>query len=808
MKVKLAAQTLSHTVAAGMMAKISEGTLNPEAVATAGVISNMDKLFDSVNSDSPDLRRGKIHATNLKPTTPHLQLFKDMKLFFNTLKFVGCTRTPPSKEGWISKFVSRNFYSTQGAMITAVNDFLDDLRGGKMTEAPIVKVEQGALQGRVANSPSGRAFYSFQGVPYAKPPLGSLRFKAPQPPEPWDDVRDATSEGNICAQIDPITKGYAGDENCLFLNIYTPDLEGHSLPVMVFIHGGGFLFGSGSATMYGGDYLVERDVVVVTANYRCGALGFLALDTPEVPGNAGLKDMALALRWVQSNIGNFAAGTRPTPLTRNLISKAIIQSGTALSSWALQTQPLEHARTLAGSLGCEANSVDEILEFLSTTPVKDIVEATSQLQTVERFYEQGSNYFAPVVEKEFPGVEAALTESFIGLLTSGRLADIPVMIGSTALEFAKERQGDLQAYIPRELHLKRDSEESLAVAEGIERVYFKGAEDNALERQRLLSDVLVNVDTHRYVQYLVKATNRPIYYYKFDYVGALNLSKRLGDGQESEYAAHLDELGYLFKNDYQKDVEPTAQDVKMRERMLRLWTNFAKIGNPTPDENHYLKVTWLPVTKDKLYYLKLGGELSLETSPDKERMDFWDEVYEKHFKIWDQPRISAEAQTRVEVVDFVKHETSSSTVETKETLIETFEQIVVSSEDSPSEQPEPVPELPAAPEPQSPPELPAAPEPQSPPELPDAPEPPTVPELPAVPEPVAAVPASNGVKEPHVNGLEQKKPRTSNEIKMVQQSNGHPKDVIRANDPPEDDLPKNIGVNKFVNFFESLGGKK
>ncbi|XP_047036130.1 uncharacterized protein LOC124641914 [Helicoverpa zea] len=101
MKVKLAAQTLSHTVAAGMMAKISEGVLTSEAAVTAGLIAKMDMLFDSVNSDSSDLRRGKIHATNLKQTTPHLQLFKEMKLFFNSLKFIGCTRTPPSKEGWV-----------------------------------------------------------------------------------------------------------------------------------------------------------------------------------------------------------------------------------------------------------------------------------------------------------------------------------------------------------------------------------------------------------------------------------------------------------------------------------------------------------------------------------------------------------------------------------------------------------------------------------------------------------------------------------------------------------------------------------
>ncbi|CAG4948804.1 unnamed protein product [Parnassius apollo] len=731
----------------------------------------------------------------------------------------------------------------RGEMIAAVNDFLDDLRGGRMTESPIVRVEQGALQGRVVNSPSGKAFYSFQGIPYAKPPLGSLRFKAPQPPEPWEDVRDATSEGNICAQIEPLLlKQYTGDENCLFLNIYTPNLDGQFLPVMVYIHGGGFFFGSGSSSMYGGDYLVEKDVVVVTINYRCGPLGFLCLNTPEIPGNAGLKDIVQAIRWVKENIQNFGGNPgnltifgescggvavsmlTASPLTKNLISKAIIQSGTALNSWAFQSHPLDNARALARALGCESGDVDEILEFLSTTPVKDIVEATTLQQFEDDFFQKGIIKFAPVIEKEFPGVEAALTESFIDLLTSGRVAEVPIMIGSTTLEFTRERSADdLQSFIPSALNLEKHSSESLVVAEQIKKLYFKGNHtgvESLTERFQLLSDVLMNIDTHRYIQYLVKTTNKPIYYYKFDYVGELNLSKKLVDSLDLKHAGHGDELGYLFKNDFQKDVEPTAQDIKMRERMLRLWTNFSKVGNPTPDENHYLTVTWLPVTKDNLYYLKLSNELSLETNPDKEKMEFWDEVYSKYFKIWDHPHTNTiEVPTKVEIVDYVKHE-SSGTIVVEETTVETMVQIIEQtqeevqtvSEPEPESVPEPqsVPETRPTLEPESVPETQSVPEPQSVPDSQSVPKPQTVPEPQSKAVPPAVVQASqNGVKEYQVNGnLDQRKPRTSNEIKMVQQSNGHPKDVIRANDPPEDDLPKNIGVNKFVNFFESLGGKK
>ncbi|XP_072948633.1 esterase E4-like [Epargyreus clarus] len=726
-------------------------------------------------------------------------------------------------------------------MISAVNDFLDDLRGGRMSDAPVVRVEQGELQGRLANSPSGKAYYSFQGIPYAKPPLGSLRFKAPQEPESWEGIRDASSEGNISAQLHPENKEYIGDENCLFLNVYTPNIDGEFLPVMVFIHGGGFRYGSGSSSLYGGHYLVEKDVVVVTINYRCGALGFLSLNTPEVPGNAGLKDIVQAIRWVKQNIGSFGGNSgnitvfgqsaggvaasilAASPLTKNLISKVIIQSGVALNSWAFQKDPVGNARKLADALGCESGDVDEILEFLSTTPVKDIVEAYDRFNPRETFVEKGTMMFTAVVEKEFPGVESVLTEPFIDVLSSGRIANVPIMIGANGLEFTRERSAeDLQTYIPAELHIERNSEESLAIAAGIRRLYFKdksptGVESIA-ERFELLSDILINVDTHRFITYLVKVTNKPIYFYNFDYVGELNTNKNMIDTLGLTHAAHGDELGYLFKNDAQKGVEPTSEDVMTRERMLRLWTNFVKTGNPTPDENKYITVTWQPVTKDNLYCLKLGNELSLITNPNREKMEYWEELYTKFYRIWDHPRSTeAKTDTKIEEIQVFLDTTPVIVQETVIRTVTTIEesgsdiqitedvQVIVDDKDEfadavvISEQVD------------------------SPKEvlqdnvcLQDTPEENVcvkdivakeihAPEVVEVKE--VEKQRENGVNS-HFNGNSEKKPRPSNEIKMVQSSNGYPKDVIRANDPPEDDLPKNIGVNKFVNFFESLGAKK
>lgn len=715
-------------------------------------------------------------------------------------------------------------------MITAVNDFLDDLRGGKMAETPVVKVEQGQLQGRIANSPSGKAFYSFQGIPYAKPPLGSLRFKAPQPLEPWDGIREATSEGNVSAQMDFFgTKEYIGDENCLFLNIYTPNLDGEFLPVMVFIHGGGFKQGSGNSNLYGGDYLVEKDVVVVTLNYRCGALGFLSLNTPEVPGNAGLKDIVEAIRWIKTNIHNFGGNSgnitvfgesaggiavsllTASPLTKSLISRAIIQSGTGLSRWIYQKNPLENARALAQILGCESVAPDEILEFLNACSAKEIVEAHEKLSPSDEFPDK-MNPFGVVIEKEFPEVEAILTESFIDILTSGRVSNIPIMIGSTSLEFAFERKtDDLQVFIPDELNIERNSPESISIVDKLKALYFKGSHTGVESLDayfQLVSDRLINVDTHRHIQYLIQVTNKPVYYYKFDYVGELNLSKKLLNSFGLKHPMHMDELGYLFKNEYQKDVEPTTLDVKMRERMLRLWTNFAKGGNPTPDENHYITVTWLPVTKDNQYYLNLSSELSLGTNPDKEKMEFWDDLYTKHFRIWDHPKTNIEPvpikYDPPVIVDSTVSEsviTTSSYVytESSEVITESSEIITTSSEvtDSNEVKTEIVEEPVVINDVINTIEEPA----------------PIVEEVKPIVEYIEETPAVQEPDEPvniglnsYVNG--DRKGRPSNEIKMVNNTNGAPKDVIRANDPPEDDLPKNIGVNKFVNFFESLGGKK
>lgn len=177
--------------------------------------------------------------------------------------------------------------------------------------------------------------------------------QAPQPVIPWSGIRKAIKHGPVCPQVDIFhNKFIPGEEDCLFLNVYSPDLTPKEpLPVMVLIHGGGYKTGSGNVNHYGPDFLVQHGVIVVTLNYRLEALGFLCLDNEDVPGNAGLKDQVAVLRWVQKNIVNFvgdpnnvtvfgeSAGSASigyhlvSPMSKGLFKRAIFMSGTPFNDF-------------------------------------------------------------------------------------------------------------------------------------------------------------------------------------------------------------------------------------------------------------------------------------------------------------------------------------------------------------------------------------------------------------------------------------------------------------------------------------------
>jgi acetylcholinesterase len=269
-----------------------------------------------------------------------------------------------------------------------------------LVSGEIVEIENGKVNGTLKET-FGTSFIAFYRIPFAKPPLGELRFKAPQPVDNWDDIRDATQPGPMCHQMGDSTSEIPQSEDCLHLNVYTRNLTG-SKPVLVWFHGGAFEMGSGlNVSKYKKvqevidllkrmndvmklDFLdpfpfVGRDIVLVTFNYRLGALGFLAMGTAEVPGNAAMKDQVMALRWVQKNIhkfggnknlvtlfgysaGGFSVSSHlASQMSADLFHRATVMSGAITTTSELSRNNLEAVEKLRKKLNCDEKNVLECL---------------------------------------------------------------------------------------------------------------------------------------------------------------------------------------------------------------------------------------------------------------------------------------------------------------------------------------------------------------------------------------------------------------------------------------------------------------
>ena len=295
---------------------------------------------------------------------------------------------------------------------------------------PIVHIDSGVVRGV-----AGSTVDAFLGLPYAAPPTGNLRWRPPRPPADWQGVRDATKFAPSCPQIPDFTAG-PRDEDCLYLNVYTPVLRSSDqggLPVLVWIHGGGFTQGAGRD--YDPSKLAADGIVVVTINYRLGALGFLShpalASSPGGPsGNYGLMDQQAALHWVQRNIDRFGgdpevvtiAGESSgglsvlmhlvSPSSRGLFQRAIVESG----SFALTQQSLAageaYGQTFATSAGCP----DQTAECLRSRPVANLV----------------NNFHPNVASAAIPGIidGKILKESIGTALAGGRFAHVPILNGS------------------------------------------------------------------------------------------------------------------------------------------------------------------------------------------------------------------------------------------------------------------------------------------------------------------------------------------------------------------------------------------
>ncbi|XP_067013946.2 pyrethroid hydrolase Ces2a [Anabrus simplex] len=314
-------------------------------------------------------------------------------------------------------------------------------------------------------------YYAFLGIRFAEPPVGRLRFQRPQRLNLMGDI-NATRPGPPCIQ--PSSRGgVTGSEDCLYLNVFTPELpgDGEGLPVLVWIHGGGFR--RGSANQYGVGPLVSKNLVVVTIQYRLGSLGFLSAAMRELPGNAGMFDMVLALDWVRDYIkyfgGNpllvktFGQGSGAasaillclSTITKGLLGGVLAFSGNALSTFAIDNDPLGTARDLAALNNCPVSPTIELVRCLQQLPAEKLIEADSGLQAL-RLKAQGlvaglSGLLgvAPVVEgpDDDRGLPNFLTQSPVDILKLGGFPPIPLLTGITKDETSTAIRGSYKKEI-------------------------------------------------------------------------------------------------------------------------------------------------------------------------------------------------------------------------------------------------------------------------------------------------------------------------------------------------------------------------
>ncbi len=454
--------------------------------------------------------------------------------------------------------------------------------------------------GPVRGGDFGRA-RAWKGIRYAAPPVGDLRFRRPEPPQRWTEVADATSFGPACPQPVfpnmPLELGAPQDEDCLRLNVWaSADTEpGDAKPVMVWLHGGAYVLGSSSQPLYDGRRLVSGgDVVVVTVNYRLGALGFLDLSSfntarRRFDTNTGLHDVLAALRWVRDNIAAFGGDPRrvtlfgesagagivttllAAPAAEGLFSGAIAQSSPATSVYD-RDRAQRVAVSVLDKLGIAPSGVGRLLD----APIAAILAASQEVFDEVRVRNPGTLAFVPIVDGEL------LHDYPVKIAQQGRSHAVPLIIGTNKHEAALFRlmRSPLMPITPRAITsmftqiAAEQPDLQLPTQEQIVSAYSR------LRRKARYLSIATDVGFRMPSVWLAEGHSRvaPVYLYRFDY--STPLLKLL-----LVRAAHATELPYVWGNlGAPKDPmlklggAKTAKAVSKRVRTR--WINFAIHGKP------------------------------------------------------------------------------------------------------------------------------------------------------------------------------------------------------------------------------------
>uniref|UniRef100_A0A6P7FVI3 Carboxylic ester hydrolase n=1 Tax=Diabrotica virgifera virgifera TaxID=50390 RepID=A0A6P7FVI3_DIAVI len=510
---------------------------------------------------------------------------------------------------------------------SATRSFKDD--------GTIVHLDEGKIRGHILKSENGNDYYAFQEIPYAEPPVGENRFQLPKLPKPWTNVLDATRNTKICYQDIPLYKNLEISEDCLYINVYTPEQPGSNnrLPVLLWIHGGAFALGGGTFEYVGPKYVMDAGIVVVSFNYRLGPFGFVGTNDGVIPLNLGLKDQRLAMQWVNKNIhlfggspdhvtiagqsaGSISVGyhlTGPGENGKQLFHAAIMQSGSPVSGWLTQEDETSSALALGRAVDSHFAGKDtkELLKVLQKAKARDILYArpTSGVST----------------EAEGP-----FSYGGFAAFLSGNYKKVPVLIGFNSEETAPQAILKGVAAIllgtvdrnPGQLvdrRINMSPEDRTTAGSLLKQLYTR----NTSFREdfggyiRHSSDQLFANGICKQVE--LASPKMPNYLYQFAYKGEI--------GQETwflpflppdvEKVAHVEDTHYLWDDGSTTDLSKFPEsDQLVLHKYVKLWTNFVKFYNPTPESDAFLdNVIWESSEPNSLRYLNINETLSMQENP-------------------------------------------------------------------------------------------------------------------------------------------------------------------------------------------------
>ncbi|XP_038662140.1 fatty acyl-CoA hydrolase precursor, medium chain-like isoform X2 [Scyliorhinus canicula] len=495
-------------------------------------------------------------------------------------------------------------------------------------EPPVVVTKYGQLEGKkLSVKGTHQSVYRYLAIPFAKPPVGPLRFTVPQAVKAWTGIRKATEQPAGCLQDANMLKTLLEmmhlevyqipfKEDCLYLNVYTPVRpkdRNTRFPVMVWIHGGGFVMGD--SYFYDGSPLAAyEDVVVVVIQYRLGIIGFLSTGDEHLPGNLGMLDQIAALKWVQENIESFggdpgsvtifgeSAGSISvslhivSPLSSGLFHKAISESGTNLIATIVTSDPKSTAVMIANLAGCNTSHSKEIVDCLGKMSEEELMNIPKPPKELLLF---------PVVDGTF------LPQNVETLLETGQINSVPYLLGVNNHEWgwlipkmynpAGWEEG--MDRVTSDSLLKngsrlREDQLQLAIDE-----YMGHTEDKVEIRDfhlELLSDLFMLVPTVQLAR-IHRDAGHPVFLYEFQHRPSFLATRR----PEFVKSDHGDEIGFVFGSFFVEDgykllANCTEEEKVLSRTMMAYWANFAKKGCLQKIRNRPAPFS-VPASEDCLY---------------------------------------------------------------------------------------------------------------------------------------------------------------------------------------------------------------